>query len=131
VHLRERLSIELNERRRRNPRYSLRAFARDLLIDHATLSQILRGRRRPSARLIGILGRRLGLDRTDLVDAVARQQAETVAQFVQLPEFVPDTRQIAIRTGLSIDQVNAALDWLLRHRELRMTSKRRWTLLSD
>src|SRR3954452_14080461 len=39
------LNRELARRRQRNSRYSLRAFARDLDCDHATLSQWLRGTR--------------------------------------------------------------------------------------
>ena len=36
-------------------------FARDLVTHHATLSQILRGRRPLSARMVALFGRRLGL----------------------------------------------------------------------
>src|SRR3954447_4692041 len=39
------LRRELGRRQDRNSRYSLRAFARDLACDHATLSQWLRGAR--------------------------------------------------------------------------------------
>lgn len=39
--LRQTLTAELGQRQRRNPRYSLRAFARDLGTDHVTLSQAL------------------------------------------------------------------------------------------
>src|ERR1051325_6297823 len=45
----------------RNPRYSLRAFARRLGMNHSTLSQLLRGKRPFSASTIKAIGKRLGL----------------------------------------------------------------------
>jgi len=51
VALKQQLEAELAKRRRRNPRYSLRAFARDLATNHMSLSQILRGRREVSVRM--------------------------------------------------------------------------------
>jgi transcriptional regulator with XRE-family HTH domain len=46
---------------RRNPRFSLRSFAKQLGIDHSTLSQVLRNRRRLSARALEAVGKRVGL----------------------------------------------------------------------
>src|SRR5947209_9956192 len=60
------LRVELARRCAKNPRYSLRAFARSLEIDHATLSQLLRGRRQVTRAAILRLGRRLGLEEADL-----------------------------------------------------------------
>jgi uncharacterized protein len=56
------LRAELTRRCARNPSYSLRAFARALEVDHATLSQILRGRRALTRETILQLGQRLGLE---------------------------------------------------------------------
>jgi plasmid maintenance system antidote protein VapI len=56
------LRAELTRRCARNPSDSLRAFARALEADHATLSQILRGRRALTRDTILQLGERLGLD---------------------------------------------------------------------
>src|ERR1700689_3559208 len=48
----ESLLAEFESRRRRNPRYSQRAFAKFLKTDHSTLAQILRGTRRvPTAKV--------------------------------------------------------------------------------
>ena len=55
------LQAELQRRRATNPRYSLRSFARDLAVDHSTLSQILRGKRRLTGRNVRAFGRRLHL----------------------------------------------------------------------
>src|SRR5689334_22299599 len=64
------LRSELAKRCEKNERYSLRAFARDLDIEHATLSQLLRGQRELTAATVDRLARQLGLDdglRDDLI----------------------------------------------------------------
>jgi transcriptional regulator with XRE-family HTH domain len=45
----------------RNSRFSPRSFAKQLGIDHSTLSQVLRNRRRLSARDLQAVGGRIGL----------------------------------------------------------------------
>jgi len=65
------LRAELTRRCARNPSYSLRAFARALEVDHATLSQLLRGRRSVTREMIEQLGERLGLSRAG-IDAHSR-----------------------------------------------------------
>lgn len=52
-------------RRGRNPRYSLRAFAKSLNIDHSTLSQILRGKRNLTKSMVLRLSLSLNLKLTD------------------------------------------------------------------
>ena len=47
---RELLADEIEERRRRNPSYSMRAFARDMDISVSLLSQVLSGNRRLTER---------------------------------------------------------------------------------
>src|SRR5688572_4111377 len=49
VHL-EQLQAEFSQRRKRNPRYTLRAFARQLGISHSLLSMMFGGQRRLSRR---------------------------------------------------------------------------------
>jgi hypothetical protein len=56
------LHAERERRQAVHARYSLRSFARVRAVDHSTLSQILRGKRRLSARKVRVLGRRLRLD---------------------------------------------------------------------
>lgn len=51
-----------------NARYSLRAFAADVCVDHSTLSQFLRDRRPLTERTIRLFGKRLKLSET-VVDA--------------------------------------------------------------
>src|SRR3954469_19873135 len=63
---RERLQRELAARCSRNPRYSLRGFANFLGIDHATLSQILRGKPAVTPAPGRKLGARIGLDLSEI-----------------------------------------------------------------
>src|SRR5215217_8006129 len=68
------LQEELAQRCARNPRYSLRAFARYLTLDHSTLSQLLRGRRRFTARTIERVGKRLSLSPVMITQFVERER---------------------------------------------------------
>jgi plasmid maintenance system antidote protein VapI len=128
MNFRQELEGELLRRRRRNPNYSLRAFARDLRTDHATLSQILRGRRPLSARMTTMLGRRLGFGPSTLLEASIRQNAAAIVRLVQSGNFQPNCRWIAVRTGLPIDAVNVALTQLLRDGFLVMRSAECWAI---
>jgi transcriptional regulator with XRE-family HTH domain len=108
------LERELARRAARNRRYSLRAFARHLGVDHATLSQWLRGRRPITARTMTRLAPRLA--------ASAGASPDVAILFLtRVPGFRPDSRWIARTLGLSVDDVNIALHRLLRLGRLEMT----------
>jgi predicted enzyme related to lactoylglutathione lyase/plasmid maintenance system antidote protein VapI len=68
------LRSELARRCAHNERYSMRAFARQLDIDPATLSQLLRGRRALTPQTVEHLGRAIGLDDATIAD-LAREAA--------------------------------------------------------
>jgi hypothetical protein len=123
----ELLREELARRRAANRCYSLRAFARHLRVDHATLSQTMRGRRRLTPRAVGRLGARLGLSRAAIDAICAATNDGVVLAFVGHPSFRPDSRWIAIRLGLPLDDVNMSLQRLLRGGALLMQSRDRWT----
>jgi len=148
---RERLQAELAQRCARNPRYSLRAFADYLGTDHATLSQMMRGKRPCTAASVRRLGARLGLNEPDIADYVAglalpvggataevRHLAEDAAsvitdwrafailELMRLKDFQTDVRWIARMLGVEPDSVNIALQHLLRLGFLRMESPDRW-----
>ena len=97
------LRAEYEQRLLRNRRFSLRAFAALLGMDSSTLSQILRGRRRLSARM-------------------------TAAVCARLTGFVARSRPLARRLRLRTDDVNAALARLLRDGRVRMLSTTRWAV---
>jgi uncharacterized protein (TIGR02147 family) len=155
------LQAELGRRCAGNPQYSLRAFAKHLAIDHATLSQLLRCKRRFTPATIEKLGRRLGLDPHAIAGYIAwEQQAgrlhESVAtleevqqlahdtanlisdwyhfsilELVGLPQFRPDTRWIARVLGITPDEVNIALTRLMRLGLLEMRRHDRWIAKSS
>jgi transcriptional regulator with XRE-family HTH domain len=108
VDFREALLAELRQRHLRNARYSLRAFARDLGSDHATLSQLLRGRHHFSPRTIARRGRRLGLSGAFLGEALLHESAQAILRLLRRPSFRPNSRWIPTRTGIPLDRVNAA-----------------------
>ncbi|MBI4905075.1 MAG: helix-turn-helix transcriptional regulator [Acidobacteria bacterium] len=148
----QRLSEELLARKHANPRYSLRAFAALLGTDHAVISQILRGRRRPPTARIQEWAKRLGIDREQALayvteahvpgPEVLRRQEELrhwaaealsvvtgdlhfeILQLTRQEGFQPDCRWIAQRSGHPVDAVNMAISRLLRLRLLEMAGGR-------
>lgn len=147
---RERLQAELAARCERNSRYSLRAFANFLAVDHATLSQLLRGKRNMTAPAIRRLGQRIGLTADQIeqylasvrapepggteVRALAEDAAQVLGQWhafailelMRLREFRPDVRWIARMLGVDGGEVQVALQHLLRLGFLRMESATCW-----
>jgi transcriptional regulator with XRE-family HTH domain len=109
VMMRAALEAELNRRRARNARYSLRAFAHSLGLDHSTLSQILRGERKLTLRMAERLEARL-------------QQAYIGAliDLVAGADFRADSRWCADRPGIGVDRVNIIVQRLVREGRLRM-----------
>src|SRR5450432_2786709 len=73
--LRERLSQEFESRRKRNPRYSLRAMAVFLDTDHSTLAQILRGARRVPATRVRGWARKLRISTEEAAAYIAAEHA--------------------------------------------------------
>jgi transcriptional regulator with XRE-family HTH domain len=122
------LSAEFDRRRQVNARYSLRAFAMTLGTHHATLSQILRGQRRATPRIIHQLGPALGLTDADIREACLEEHCRAIRQVVADTRFRADSRWIAMLTGIPLDDVNIALHWLLYRRQLVMSAPQTWTL---
>ena len=146
------LQQELAKRCARNPRYSLRAFARYLRLDHSTLSQLLRGRRRFTARTIEQVGARLSLvpavitqfvelERTppeswaarelrqlsrDAALSLAEWHHHAILELTRLASFRPDVRWIARVLDVPVDDVNVAVTRLARLGLLDMQSRTRW-----
>jgi uncharacterized protein (TIGR02147 family) len=150
------LQAELGRRCGNNPQYSLRAFAKYLAIDHATLSQLLRGKRALTARAIIRLGTRLGLDRATIdryaahaqsrgndaglesalseIQLLANDAASVIAEWyhyailelTRLQHFKTDSRWIAQVLGITADEVNLALTRLTRLGLLEMVDRHRW-----
>ena len=150
---RDALQSELASRCARNPRYSLRAFARDLNVDHSTLSQILRRKRSLTADAIRTLGTALQLDdavvdayivyeerlpaadieerrvaqlRAEAAEVIAQWHHYAILELTRLKSFQPDVRWIARVLDISTDEANVAVTRLLHLGLLEMPSCERW-----
>ena len=120
------LQTELDRRRAANRRYSLRSFARALAVDHSTLSQMLRGKRRLTARNVRSLGSRLRLDAAAIAEHSAAENEAAVLAAFDRPGFRADSRWLSTRSGIPLDEVNIALQRLLRKRVVTMQTRERW-----
>ena len=120
------LQTEFDRRRSANRRYSLRAFARSLSVDHSALSQILRGKRRVTVRSIRTLGPRLALDALAVAEHCAAENESAVLDAIGRPNFRADTRWLSTMSGIPIDQVNIALQRLLRKGAIVVQSRETW-----
>jgi hypothetical protein len=97
VRLRTILNNELLRRRTNNPRYSLRAFARSVKLEHSTLSQLLRGRRAMTWKSIQAIVASMKWTGSAVLEAHARAGEKF------------NSAKIAARLGISIEEVNVAL----------------------
>jgi uncharacterized protein (TIGR02147 family) len=149
--LRERLRAAM----RRNPRFSLRSFAKQLGIDHSTLSQVLRSKRRLSPRALKAVGKCMGLSeetiqayeqslRKKLNSKSASQDIRSfhfdldtfqllsvwyhyaILELIQVQGFKTDSRWIANTLGIAVEDVNVTLQRLLRLGLLEMSGRDRW-----
>jgi transcriptional regulator with XRE-family HTH domain len=136
------LETELARRRARNPRYSLRAFAKRLAVDHSTLSQWMRGRRAIPTSAIETLGRRLQLTPKAVRVFVGHNARGPALSEVEGPDlhilqltrregFRADSRWIARELRVSVDEANIALHRLLRFDLLQMKDANRWIDMSE
>jgi uncharacterized protein (TIGR02147 family) len=140
---------------RRNPRFSLRSFAKQLGIDHSTLSQVLRSRRRLSARALEAVGKSMGLSE-EAIRAYAQSLKKklnsksvsedirsfrfdldtfqllsvwyhyAILELIQVQGFTTDSRWIGNTLGIAVEDVNVALQRLLRLGLLEMSGRDCW-----
>jgi transcriptional regulator with XRE-family HTH domain len=125
------LQTEFDRRRATNPRYSLRSFARSLSVDHSALSQILRGKRRLTARSVRALGRRLRLSASAIDEHCAAEHETAVLAALHRPSFRADSRWLSSMVGISVDDVNVTLQRLLRKRMVSMRSHTSWVCVEE
>lgn len=155
---RQRLEQEFQSRQEKNPRYSLRAFARFLGADHSVLSQILRGLRRTPAGQIRSWARKLKMTQEEsaayiaaehLPDAATTRRHEQlrhwtaeglsvatqrthweIVRLSRTPRFQTDCRWIAGKINSTVDEVNLALQRLLRLQLLEVSAAGKWNDLT-
>jgi len=131
VTFRDLLQAEFDRRRSGNRRYSLRAFSRSLAIDHSALSQMLRGRRRITARNVRALGSRLRLGAADIAEQCALEHEAAVLATFRRPGFRADSRWVAAVAGIPLDQVNIALQRMLRKGMMTMRARATWARVDE
>jgi hypothetical protein len=107
MRLRSVLQTELARRQQLNPRYSLRAFARSMGLDHSTVSQLMRGKRPVTRKSVRSLAGSLRWNGTSVLKA-----GQATVHF--------DSRVIAQDLGLSVDEVNIALTDLCLFRLIQL-----------
>ncbi len=121
---RHQLQREFLIRTAKNPAYSLRAFARQLKINHATLSTILAGRRKITQATVDRLGKALGLSpaaigkfgavdqqyvklEEDVFANLSTWYFDAILELVRVKDFKLEPKSIA--KALKISTVNAKL----------------------
>jgi hypothetical protein len=92
------LETEFARRRRVNPRYSLRAFARSVNLEHSTLSQLLRGKRVMTWKSI-----------REIASRMRWLGGSIILQNQRQPQRPFDSRFMAQALKVSVDEVNVAL----------------------
>jgi uncharacterized protein (TIGR02147 family) len=142
------LRNELIARNRKNPRYSLRAFAKSLEIQPSALSQMLSGRRPITEKMKLRLGMALGFSATELgqisasskqsrisnyqridedqLDVIADWYHYAILELTYLADFKSDAGWVAKRLGLSPTEARVAIDRLFRMGFLLKTKRGNW-----
>ena len=142
--LRQFLQKEFSKRKKRNARYSLRAFSKALKIDASTLNQILSGKRACSRAKADVLLQRLGLSTlarlaiigpapafesaTSVADANFKPWPKDAAKYMrewltyailscfELSDFRSDAEWFARRLGVGVRNVERVLKMMERNR---------------
>jgi len=135
------------ERCRRNPSYSLRAFAKALGIGASPLSAILRGKRPLTSKMKKRLGLALGMsleEIKEIADSKMISQTEfqqitldryaivsdwyhyAILELVRVQSFIPDLNYISKTLGISKTETQIAVERLQRVGLLEITEKGKW-----
>ncbi len=86
----ETLKEELEKRRRKNSRYSLRAFAKSLGISSSRLSEYLSGKRRPTLLVTRQIAPRIGLEPNDVRELLVTQIDDVLQSDRSFHQFEED-----------------------------------------
>lgn len=142
------LKKELERRCKGNPSYSLRAFARQLRVSHASLSQILSGKRPLTSKLKKRMALSLGMSPKQLVkfqlssetkfeerfehlkigkfEALSEWHHDAILELTRLKCFKPDHRWIARTLDVNVNQVNIAVERLKHLGMLKINPDGAW-----
>lgn len=120
------LGKELERRRKNNPHYSLRAFAKSLGLDNTRLSRMLRDERPTSPEFVAQVGQRLGLAPSEVEVfrsiAAARKSMQGLSKrtrkgrYVTIDndvfESIEDWRHYAILELMKLDGFQNTAEWI-------------------
>lgn len=132
-----RLQAELERRCSENPNYSLRAFARFLGVDSSVLSKILNNKRAITPKMFERLSKKIGLSPREMQAFAVQSKSLTngeshmalshdefaliaqwyhfaILELTAVKGFQPDSRYIARMLGLTVSEVNFAIERLDR-----------------
>ncbi len=142
------LANELQQRCKRNPNYSMRAFAKTLGVSHTFLSMLMRGERPFTPRMLSKIGDTLNLDPNDrnrllnikvprsdnshqvsldIFSIISDWYHYGILNLMKLPDFKSNKKWIAKRLGISELQVSLAIERLIRIEFIEEDSKGNWT----
>ena len=150
------LQTELLQRCKKNPSYSLRAFAKQLSVDPSTLSKILKGKRPLGSKLIVQLGSRCGLKPGDLkpyladsletgstpshsYEQIALDRFAIIAdwyhfailELMTVKGFEPSPKWIARTLGISVVEADMAIERLERAGFIEIGKDGKWRDISS
>lgn len=132
--IRSNLEAIYNERKKRNPSYSLRAYARDLGIDVSLLSKVMRGIRKPTQHIEDILSGRPTsslksikyIRSIDAGELIQTWEAQAVLELVRLPSFQLNSTWISQKLGLVVPYTEELIKKLV-DQNLLVYRNNRWT----
>ncbi len=104
----------LNEKIQLNPRYSLRAFARDLDIAPSLLSELLNGKHGLSEKVAKRIAKNLGLSFNEIqvfCDQVISQHSKSLKKREQAGERIEAIKMIHQKNSLELDNFKIISDW--------------------
>lgn len=141
------LQAELVRRCQRNPRYSIRAFAKALDVDASTLAKILNGKRSLGRRAVENMGRKLGMSpkdletfisseasapssydqlKLDLFEIISDWHHMAILELMTIENFRNDPKWIAQALGLSIAETKASIERLMNVGMLEIGPQGQW-----
>jgi len=125
---RNRLRQELLDRCKRNPTYSLRAFAAQLGVDASTFSKILKGKRPLGQKMILQLGSKMGLSTAEIggflkrgVEGGEESDAEFTGMQLELDRFavISDWHHFAILELMLVKKFEPAPKWIAKALDIK------------
>jgi transcriptional regulator with XRE-family HTH domain len=140
------LQAELVRRCEKNPRYSMRAFAMSLNIHFATLSSIMSGKRALTPKTIQKLCDALNLNpresqrflsdvkgprsytelSLDVFSVISDWYHDAILELTHIKRFKPDRKWIARTLGITVAEVNIAVERLIHLDLLEISPNGKW-----